>query len=60
LLRFHLKRESCRTTRLCEEKKKEFNMQNNLPIYRKTTALMLLVLLFCYIFFYSDAEQKKA
>ena len=32
---------------------------DNLPVYRKAVAMMLLVLLFCYVFFYSDAEKKK-
>lgn len=33
-------------------------MQKNLPIYRKVTALTLLVLLFFYVLFYGqDAQQ---
>ena len=34
-------------------------MQKNLPIYRKVTALTLLVLLFCYVLFYSQDEQHE-
>ena len=34
-------------------------MQKNLPAYRKATALMLLILVFCYVLFYGKETQQE-
>jgi hypothetical protein len=34
-------------------------MKENLPVYRKAVALMLLILLFCYVFFYGEDSEKQ-
>jgi len=34
-------------------------MHTNLPVYRKATALMLLILVFCYVLFYGKDTQQE-
>jgi hypothetical protein len=33
------------------------NVKERLPVYRHATALLLVLLLFCYVFFYSDVPK---